>query len=124
MGDKTKNLFALHFGVNWYLTSWVLSCLLSRYTLAFLQQFYRDAYAAIREHMSAEKYVVFCDAFELNIWDDFLKEFEGIVLDTHLLWMPLTKMHFQSIWYDIITVIYIVVHPNRMVCHYGLGMIR
>ena len=34
------------------------------------------------------------------------------------------KKHFQSIWYDIITVIYIVVHPNRMVCHYGLGMIR
>ena len=32
--------------------------------------------------MGPEKYVAFCDAFELDIWDDFLKEFEGVILDT------------------------------------------
>ena len=68
----------------------------TNYTLAFLQQFYRDAYAAIREHMSAEKYVVFCDAFELNIWDDFLKEFEGVVLDTHNYLMTADMMLFRE----------------------------
>ena len=31
------------------------------------------------------------------------------------------KVHFQSIWYNFIIVIYIVVYPNRMVCNYGLG---
>lgn len=57
----------------------------SNYSLAFLRQFYRDAYTAIRKYMSAEKYVVFGDAFELEIWDEFLKEkpFEGVILDTH-----------------------------------------
>lgn len=55
----------------------------TNYTLAFLRQFYRDAYAAIRVHMGPEKYVVFADAFELDIWDDFIREFEGAVLDTH-----------------------------------------
>ena len=55
------------------------------YTLAFLRDFYGEAYRAIREHMGPEKYVVFCDAFELDIWDAFLRrdEFEGVVLDTH-----------------------------------------
>lgn len=57
----------------------------TNYTLAFLQKFYVDAYTRIRKHMESEKYVVFCDAFELEIWDDFLKGngFEGVVLDTH-----------------------------------------
>lgn len=57
----------------------------TNYSLAFLRQFYRDAYAAIRKHMTADKYVVFSDAFELEIWDEFLKEdgFEGVILDTH-----------------------------------------
>ena len=55
------------------------------YTLAFLRDFYCRAYRAIRRHMGPEKYVVFCDAFELDIWDAFLRrdEFEGVVLDTH-----------------------------------------
>lgn len=55
----------------------------TNYTLAFLRQFYSDAYTAIRRHMGPEKKVVFCDAFELDIWDDFLKKFDGVVLDTH-----------------------------------------
>lgn len=55
------------------------------YTLAFLQQFYRDAYAAIRKYMGSDKYVVFSDAFELEIWDDFILHsgLEGVILDTH-----------------------------------------
>ena len=55
----------------------------TNYTLEFLRQFYRDSYAAIRRHMGPDKYVVFADAFELDIWDDFLAQFEGVVLDTH-----------------------------------------
>lgn len=55
----------------------------TNYSLAFLRQFYRDAYTAIRRHMEPDRYVVFSDAFEREIWDDFLKEFEGVVLDTH-----------------------------------------
>ncbi len=57
----------------------------TNYTLEFLRQFYKDAYARIRKHMGSDKKVVFCDAFELEIWDDFLKGngFEGVVLDTH-----------------------------------------
>lgn len=68
----------------------------TNYTLAFLQQFYRDAYHVIRRHMGTDKYVVFCDAFELGIWDDFLKEFEGAVLDTHNYLMTPDKMLFRE----------------------------
>lgn len=55
------------------------------YSLSFLRQFYRDAYRAIRQQMGPEKYVVFSDAFELEVWDDFLRDsaFQGVVLDTH-----------------------------------------
>ena len=53
------------------------------YTLDFLRRFYRDAYAAIRRHAGPEKYVVFSDAFELDIWDEFINSLEGAVLDTH-----------------------------------------
>ena len=55
------------------------------YSLAFLKDFYRSAYRRMRKHMGADKYVVLSDAFELDIWDDFLSEegFEGICLDTH-----------------------------------------
>lgn len=57
----------------------------TNYTLAFLRQFYLDAYKAVRRFMGPEKKVVFCDAFELEIWDEFLASngFEGVVLDTH-----------------------------------------
>lgn len=53
----------------------------ANYTLGFLRDFYREAYGAIRRH--TDKYVVFSDAFELDIWDDFLREFDQVVLDTH-----------------------------------------
>lgn len=61
------------------------------YSLNFLKQFYREAYARMRRHMGKEKRVVFCDAFELDIWDDFLlrEGMEGVCLDTHhYLMMP------------------------------------
>lgn len=68
----------------------------TNYTLAFLRQFYRDAYAAIRAHMGPEKYVVFADAFELDIWDDFMREFEGAVLDTHNYLMSADMVLFRE----------------------------
>ncbi len=57
----------------------------TNYSLAYLKEFYLDAYQVIRRHMSPEKYVLFSDAFELEIWDDFLlhNDFEGVALDTH-----------------------------------------
>lgn len=71
------------------------------YTLAFLQQFYLDAYKAIRQHMQSDKFVVFSDAFELEIWDDFFQnpEFEGVVLDTHhyLMTPDCTLFHEKNI---------------------------
>lgn len=68
----------------------------TNYPLDFLRQFYRDAYTAIRRHMGPDKYVVFCDAFELNIWDDFLKDFEGVVLDTHNYLMNADMLLFRE----------------------------
>lgn len=57
----------------------------TNYRLKDLQRFYKAAYQAIRKHMEKGKYVVFSDAFELEIWDAFLadRDFEGVVLDTH-----------------------------------------
>ena len=55
----------------------------TNYTLEFLKQFYQDAFTAIRRHMTTDKYVVFHDAFELDIWDEFILGLEGAVLDTH-----------------------------------------
>lgn len=70
----------------------------TNYTLDFLKQFYRSAYTAIRKWMGPEKYVVFSDAFELEIWDDFFREkgFEGIVLDTHNYLMTPDQMIFKE----------------------------
>ena len=68
----------------------------TNYTLDFLKQFYRDAYAQIRKFMTPDKYVVFCDAFELNIWDEFLAQFEGVVLDTHNYLMTADMMLFRE----------------------------
>ena len=53
----------------------------ANYTLDFLRQFYREAYTAVRKH--TDKKVSFSDAFELEIWDEFLKEFDNVVLETH-----------------------------------------
>jgi aryl-phospho-beta-D-glucosidase BglC (GH1 family) len=68
------------------------------YTLDFLKQFYRDAYARMRQHMNADKYVVFHDAFELDIWDDFLlrEGMEGVCLDTHQYLMTPDRMLFKE----------------------------
>ncbi len=75
----------------------------TNYPLEFLRQFYRDAYTAIRRHMGPEKYVVIHDAFELNIWDEFLKEFEGMILDTHNYLMTADMMIFRERNVDVYT---------------------
>ena len=46
--------------------------------------------------MGTDKYVVIHDAFELNIWDDFLREFEGMILDTHNDLMTADMMIFRE----------------------------
>lgn len=68
----------------------------TNYTLAFLKQFYLDAYHAIRRHMGPDKYVVFSDAFELDIWDDFINGLPGAVLDTHNYLMTPDMSLFQE----------------------------
>ena len=54
-------------------------------SLAFLYDFYTNAYRRIRKHMAKEKYVIFHDGFTLKSWKDFVAnpEFENIMLDTH-----------------------------------------
>lgn len=66
----------------------------ANYTLSFLRQFYRNAYKVIRRHTEAK--VVFCDAFELDIWDDFIQEHSGAVLDTHNYLMTADMMFFKE----------------------------
>lgn len=55
------------------------------YTLGFLKDFYRKSYRHIRKYLPLDKYVVFSDAFCVDIWTDFFEEseLENIVLDTH-----------------------------------------
>lgn len=57
----------------------------TNYTLDFLKAFYRNAYARMRPHMEDDRYIVFSDAFELDVWDDFLlhEGMTGVCLDTH-----------------------------------------
>ncbi len=43
----------------------------SNYSLEFLKNYYRESYRRIRKHMTAEKCVVFSDAFCINIWNQF-----------------------------------------------------
>ena len=64
------------------------------YTLDFLKQFYREAYERMRPHMDGDKRIVFCDAFELELWDDFLLDggMEGVCLDTHHYLMTADRM--------------------------------
>lgn len=54
-------------------------------TLAFIRQFYLDAYDRIRAWMPEEKYVVIHDAFVLKAWKNFMREekYKNVVLDTH-----------------------------------------
>lgn len=55
------------------------------YSLAFLKDFYREAYQRIRQFLPDDKKVVFADAFYLEGWEAFFAEkpFTNIVLDTH-----------------------------------------
>ena len=54
--------------------------------MAFLKDFYRQAYARIRAHMPEEKVVVFSDAFRLGRWKDwFVRQgMKNVMLDTHI----------------------------------------
>lgn len=54
-------------------------------TLAFIRQFYLDAYDRMRKYLPKEKYIVIHDAFLLKTWKDFMREdkYKNVVLDTH-----------------------------------------
>lgn len=54
-------------------------------SLAFLRDFYTEAYRRIRPHLAPDKYVVFHDAFHLDAWEDFFRRggFDHAMLDTH-----------------------------------------
>ena len=54
-------------------------------TLAFIRQFYLDAYDRLRRYLPEEKCVVIHDAFLLKAWKDFMREdkYKNVVLDTH-----------------------------------------
>ncbi len=55
-------------------------------TLAFIKDFYTQAYRRIRRFLPEEKVIVIHDAFEIKEWKDFMREeeFKNVVLDTHL----------------------------------------
>lgn len=54
-------------------------------TLAFIRQFYLDAYERMRKYLPEEKCIVIHDAFLLKAWKDFMREdkYKNVVLDTH-----------------------------------------
>lgn len=54
-------------------------------TWAFLEKYYRDAYARIRKHMGTDKVVLFHDGFNLKRWKPFFADpaLQGVALDTH-----------------------------------------
>ena len=54
-------------------------------TLAFIRQFYLDAYDRLRRYLPEEKCVVIHDAFLLKAWKGFMREdkYKNVVLDTH-----------------------------------------
>lgn len=54
-------------------------------TLAFIRQFYLDAYDRMRKYLPEEKCIVIHDAFLLKAWKDFMREdkYKNVVLDTH-----------------------------------------
>jgi glucan 1,3-beta-glucosidase len=54
--------------------------------LEILQQFYRDAYARLRQHLDPKVAIVFHDSFRALAWKKFMQEpdFTNVVLDTHL----------------------------------------
>ncbi len=70
----------------------------ANYTLDFIRDFYREAYARIRRHAGEDKFVVFSDVFELDIWDDFMLDegMRGVCLDTHQYLMTPDRMLFKE----------------------------
>lgn len=66
------------------------------YDNAWLEGFYRDAYARIRKYLPVSKAVVFDDAFDMHHFADWLaaqKDFENVALDTHQYIMLADWMH-------------------------------
>lgn len=53
--------------------------------MAFLQKFYLETYAKLREILLPQTVIVFHDAFELHAWKEFfsINTFENVMLDTH-----------------------------------------
>lgn len=54
--------------------------------MAFLKDFYRQAYTRIRAHLPEDKVIVFSDAFRLGRWKDwFVRQgMKHVMLDTHI----------------------------------------
>lgn len=54
-------------------------------SLEFLKDFYTKAYDKIFPHLGSDKYVVFHDGFQPEIWKSFLTQskFKNVMLDTH-----------------------------------------
>ncbi|MCD8207446.1 MAG: cellulase family glycosylhydrolase, partial [Bacteroidales bacterium] len=66
------------------------------YDNAWLEGFYRDAYARIRKYLPTDKAVVFDDAFDIHHYADWLadqKDFENVMIDTHQYIMLADWMH-------------------------------
>ncbi|MCC8106666.1 MAG: cellulase family glycosylhydrolase [Clostridiales bacterium] len=56
------------------------------YTNAWLEDFYRTAYARIRKYLPEDKAVVFDDAFDIHHFADWMaaqSDFKNVILDTH-----------------------------------------
>lgn len=54
--------------------------------MAFLKQFYKDAYRRIRKYLPEQKKIIFSDGFRLGKWKDFFvkENMKNVVLDTHI----------------------------------------
>jgi len=54
--------------------------------LEILQQFYRDAYARLRQQLDPGVAIVFHDSFRPLAWKQFMQEpaFANVILDTHI----------------------------------------
>lgn len=54
--------------------------------MAFLKEFYKEAYMRIRKYMPDEKLFVIHDGFDFRAWNGFMSEdkYQNVVLDTHL----------------------------------------
>lgn len=54
--------------------------------LDLLQSFYDRSYHLIRSHLTNDHYIVFHDAFRLDVWEEFFqtKDYTNVILDTHM----------------------------------------